>query len=133
MSTSSKTVNYYTILELPRNCTPKEISASYRRLVLLHHPDKAGNAKVSLDTFCQIQEAREVLCDPLRRRLYDEKLSLYSISDDDSKLRDKPCNYSEPKYENPWVNSKPAPGDQISPDKEACLPEGVSECGDNFW
>ncbi|KAJ5921692.1 hypothetical protein N7454_009166 [Penicillium verhagenii] len=133
MSTSSEKVNYYTILQLPQNCTLKEISASYRKLVLLHHPDKTGNDKTSFDTFCQIQEAGEVLRDPLRRRLYDERLGLDSIPDDDSELGHKPCNFSEPKYENPWVNSKPTAEGKISPDEKGCLPEGVSECGDDFW
>lgn len=36
--------DYYAILEVSRSATNDVIKASYRRLALLHHPDKNGGA-----------------------------------------------------------------------------------------
>jgi DnaJ family protein A protein 5 len=35
--------NFYNILEVPETATIDEIKKSYRRLSLLHHPDKNNN------------------------------------------------------------------------------------------
>ncbi|KAJ5657001.1 DnaJ-domain-containing protein [Penicillium longicatenatum] len=78
MMSKKDPINHYGALELPHNCTQKEISASFKRLALLHHPDKVVGDKAISDHFCQIQEAREVLQDPERRLLYDQTLSLRS-------------------------------------------------------
>ncbi|KAJ6005273.1 hypothetical protein N7451_003217 [Penicillium sp. IBT 35674x] len=80
MTSKKDTTDYYRVLELPRDCTQKEISASYRRLALLHHPDKTGGDKFVAIHFQQIQEAGEVLRDPKCRLLYDKTLGLQSTS-----------------------------------------------------
>ncbi|KAJ5746693.1 hypothetical protein N7520_011875 [Penicillium odoratum] len=77
MPLSSDPANHYQTLEVPPGCTEKEINASFRRLVLLHHPDKTGGDIASLDIFYQIQEAGYILRNRKRRRCYDESLQVY--------------------------------------------------------
>jgi len=60
--------NLYKILGLAENATFEQIRKKYKKLALLHHPDK--NPQSSID-FSQIQEAYSVLSDPMRRRVYD--------------------------------------------------------------
>jgi curved DNA-binding protein CbpA len=63
--------DHYTILEVLPTATAPEIKRSYRRLARLHHPDLN---KQALDTHIKrLNEAYEVLRDPLRRAAYDEQ------------------------------------------------------------
>ena len=61
--------NYYEILEVDSSATTDEIKKAFRRLALIHHPDKnnGDNSK-----FNEINEAYETLSDETRRREYDQ-------------------------------------------------------------
>ena len=59
---------YYETLGVTNHSTQEEIRKAYRRLSLIHHPDKNGG---NSDTFQKINEAYETLSDPQKRRLYD--------------------------------------------------------------
>jgi preprotein translocase subunit Sec63 len=48
---TSSTGNYYKILELKQNCTHTEIRRAYKRLALVHHPDKNGGDKKAEERF----------------------------------------------------------------------------------
>lgn len=65
--------NYYEILELDRDVTQEDIKKSYRRLSLLHHPDKNGNSQESINKIQDINEAYEVLSNPESKITYDNK------------------------------------------------------------
>jgi hypothetical protein len=70
--------NLYATLGVSKSATPAEIKAAYRRLVLEHHPDRAGeNADASV--FIEVTRAYEVLSDPSRRTEYDRLLALRNI------------------------------------------------------
>jgi DnaJ-class molecular chaperone len=60
--------NYYDILNLPENCSEADIKKSYRKLSLIHHPDKNGGDS---SKFQKISEAYETLSDPENRKKYD--------------------------------------------------------------
>lgn len=61
--------NYYDVLEISKNATQDEIKKSYRKLALIHHPDK--NPNNDQEKFKKISEAYSVLSDPDKRKKYD--------------------------------------------------------------
>lgn len=62
--------NYYRILGLNIDAEHEEIKAAYRILAQRYHPDKGGAAA----EFQLIQEAYEILSNPLTKRTYDQDL-----------------------------------------------------------
>jgi len=63
--------NYYRILNIDAAADAATIKAAFRRLARRCHPDLAKNARAAR-RFPEIREAYEVLCDPEKRRHYDE-------------------------------------------------------------
>jgi DnaJ family protein A protein 2 len=57
----------YEVLGLTKGASPEEIKKAHRRLALIHHPDKGGDAEI----FKKIQEAYDVLSDPAKKSQYD--------------------------------------------------------------
>ena len=57
----------YQTLGVGRRATPEEIKKAYRRLAMLHHPDRGGDES----KFKDITEAYGVLSDPAKKRKYD--------------------------------------------------------------
>lgn len=62
--------DYYAVLGVPRNASAEEIKKSYRRLAFRFHPDKNKNPGAE-ETFKEISEAYNVLCDPTSRDVFD--------------------------------------------------------------
>lgn len=62
--------DHYKILELEASATTAEIKQAYRRLALLHHPDKSNNDPYSVALFAEIKEAYEVLTTPSKKEQY---------------------------------------------------------------
>ena len=65
-------VDYYKILGVDKKATEKEIKSAYRKLARKHHPDLHPNDKEAKVKFQQINEANEVLSDPVKREKYDQ-------------------------------------------------------------
>jgi len=64
--------NYYAALGVRVGATDDEIKRAYRRAALQWHPDKHRNTRdIAEKRFKAIQEANEVLSDPIRRFEYD--------------------------------------------------------------
>eukprot|EP00026_Physarum_polycephalum_P021837 Phypoly_transcript_25388.p1 GENE.Phypoly_transcript_25388~~Phypoly_transcript_25388.p1 ORF type:complete len:134 (+),score=24.10 Phypoly_transcript_25388:103-504(+) len=63
--------NHYDTLEVETFAPFETISKSYKRLILLYHPDKQQQSN---DTFIKIQEAWEILRDDESRKKYDKDL-----------------------------------------------------------
>jgi len=78
--------DYYSILNLNKDCTKEEIKKSYHKLSLKYHPDKNGGEDG--EEFRKINEAYEVLYDDEERKLYDLKLLFKDIdlTEDDYNL-----------------------------------------------
>jgi DnaJ domain/Sel1 repeat len=65
---------YYDNLKVARTAPITVIKASYRVLSQQHHPDKNGNSDGSIRIMKIINQAYEVLSDPIQRAAYDEEL-----------------------------------------------------------
>ena len=64
--------DYYADLGVARTATPAEIKKAYRALAKKHHPDKSAEGGRGEDRFKAINEANEVLSDPVKRQKYDQ-------------------------------------------------------------
>ena len=65
--------DYYKILEIEKNATPKEIKAAYYKLAKQWHPDKDAPDKAKAEEkFKEILKAYEVLSKPEKREIYDK-------------------------------------------------------------
>src|SRR4051812_8432769 len=64
--------DYYSVLGVPRDATEADIKKAFRKLAQQYHPDVAKDKKVAEAKFKEINEANEVLSDPVKRRKYDE-------------------------------------------------------------
>lgn len=71
--------DYYKVLNVSKNATPKEIRKAFLRLALLHHPDK-NKAKKSRKVFQSINNAYQILSDPVSRAEYDLKSNFHNNS-----------------------------------------------------
>lgn len=65
----------YTILNVHNTATAKDIRSSYKRLAVKMHPDKRAWSEQAMEEFLLLQEAYEILYDPVQRCDYD----LYSL------------------------------------------------------
>ncbi|KAF9448619.1 DnaJ-domain-containing protein [Macrolepiota fuliginosa MF-IS2] len=83
-------VDYYQLLEVEETATQDEIKRSFRRLALLHHPDKNHeNIEEATKKFAEIQQAYEVLSDEQERAWYDShKASLAPEPDAETVFED---------------------------------------------
>ncbi|KAG9005081.1 hypothetical protein FRB93_009950 [Tulasnella sp. JGI-2019a] len=67
-----KVEDYYALLEVSEDATQDEIRKSFRKLALLHHPDKnPGDIDGATKKFATLQQAYEVLSDEQERAWYD--------------------------------------------------------------
>lgn len=64
--------DYYALLGIRKNASTEEIRKAYRRLATKYHPDKNPGDKTAENKFKEINEAKEVLTDPKKRKLYDQ-------------------------------------------------------------
>ena len=73
MITSSRALDYYSILELSRNCSQEDIAEAYRHLSLKYHPKitTQENSAQSEYHFQKLSESYEVLSDPIKKGIYD--------------------------------------------------------------
>lgn len=65
-------IDYYKILEIPKDASIKEIKKAYRKLARKYHPDVNPNDASAKKKFQEINEANEVLSDPEKRKKYDK-------------------------------------------------------------
>lgn len=72
--------DYYNILGLEHDASQKQVRDAYRRLALLHHPDRNKDNSEAADRMKEINESYAVLSDPQKRREYDALRQAYGSS-----------------------------------------------------
>ena len=68
--------DYYSVLNVVRTASPKEIKMKYYELSKKYHPDLNRDNKDAEATFVRINEAYSVLSNESKRRDYDRNLAL---------------------------------------------------------
>lgn len=69
--------SHYQILGVDPHASEEEIKKAYRKLARVYHPDlNPKRPRTSHERFKRLQEAFDVLSDPISRRQYDESLDL---------------------------------------------------------
>jgi len=63
--------DYYEILEVERTIDAAGLKSAYRKLAMIHHPDRNGGSDESMARFKEISEAYTVLSDDQKRAAYD--------------------------------------------------------------
>lgn len=64
--------DFYAVLEVSSDATPKEITKAYRKLARELHPDKNPGNSIAEERFKEISAAYDVLGDETKRSEYDE-------------------------------------------------------------
>lgn len=63
--------NPYEVLGVPENASQDEVKKAYRKLALELHPDTSAAGSSADEKFRELNEAYEILKDPLKRKNYD--------------------------------------------------------------
>ena len=77
----SKRKDYYKILGVEKDAGDNDIKKAYRKLAIVHHPDKNPDDEEAADRFKDIGEAYETLSDPAKRQRYDSGEDLIDPSE----------------------------------------------------
>jgi curved DNA-binding protein CbpA len=87
--------DYYAILGIQREASSREVKRAYRKLVRKCHPDLHPGDPTCKAKIQEINEAYEVLSDPVKRRAYDRRVEVGKISQDEG-LRSYPTPPEHP-------------------------------------
>ncbi|TID24523.1 TPR-like protein [Venturia nashicola] len=77
----SKRKDYYKILGVEKDADETAVKKAYRKLAIIHHPDKNPDDAAAADRFKDIGEAYETLSDPQKRQRYDSGVDLEDPAD----------------------------------------------------
>ncbi len=64
--------DYYQTLGISRDASTADVKKAFRKLARVHHPDVAKDKKSAEEKFKEVNEANEVLSDPVKRKKYDQ-------------------------------------------------------------
>jgi len=88
--------NYYKILGVQHSASTNDIKKAYHQLAMKYHPDRNPNNKQAEERFKKINEAYEILRDPIQRTQYNQSLCSYNPpteSDKFSDIKEKIVNF----------------------------------------
>jgi curved DNA-binding protein CbpA len=113
--------NYYFILSLDIYASDAEIKRAYRKLAVQFHPDKNKSPEAE-EIFKEINEAYEVLGDPLRKVIYDQMLKGEQVAE---QVQPELPKHRDPRY-------RPRPQNQARPRKPTHREEILSMMASNL-
>lgn len=67
--------DYYQILRIGPHASQEEIKKSFRKLAHAYHPDKNPGSDVLTAYYVEVQEAYQVLSNPISKKIYDKERS----------------------------------------------------------
>lgn len=95
--------DYYAILGVPSDCDERTIKQAYRQLARRYHPDVSDEEEAA-EQFQEIQEAYEILADPMQRESYDHWRKLQGVTRTSPlHLRITPSQHALPSLGEPQV------------------------------
>ena len=86
---------YYDVLNINKNASAEEIKHAYRKLIKLWHPDLHFGDENAVIRTREINEAYEVLIDPVKKARYDEFLNLRNSFNPHDDWASDPMEYSD--------------------------------------
>lgn len=103
--------DYYYLFGLKNDCSQEDIKKAYRELSVKFHPDKNDGKSYYSQRFQDINEANEILSNPIKRAEYDRKLN---------------SSFKEKDFENQSVkNQEKSPSNKN--EKSSSSKSGISE------
>ncbi|HZV70459.1 MAG TPA: J domain-containing protein [Saprospiraceae bacterium] len=88
-------VDYYKALGLDKKATEADVKKAYRKLARKLHPDLNPNDPAAKQKFQQINEANEVLSDPVKRAKYDKYGKDWMHAEEFEKQRQQQAQYEQ--------------------------------------
>ncbi len=80
-------IDYYKVLGISKSADESIIKSSYRKLARKYHPDLNPGNKEAEKKFKEINEANEVLSDPIKRKKYDQYGKDWQQADEIEKMQ----------------------------------------------
>ena len=71
---------FYDILGIKKTATEEEIKRAFRKLAVQYHPDKNPGNLHAEEKFKSINQAYQILSDPIKKRAYDQRLEYIEFS-----------------------------------------------------
>ena len=78
--------DFYSVLGVSSTASHAEIKSAYYRLAQKYHPDKNAGNEQFVDLFKEINEAYQLLSDPIKRKAYDLQNNTFRAAQGDRKL-----------------------------------------------
>lgn len=99
-------IDYYKILGINKNAKEDDIKKAYRKLARKHHPDVNPGDKSAKEKFQQINEANEVLSDPVKRAKYDKYGKDWTHAEEFEKARQQRSQYQGQQRQQGWTGQQ---------------------------